>query len=305
MKLLITRHDKIGDFITALPLVKAIKTQYPTTHITLLVAPVNAQFAKTLPWVDHVIVYEKKGFWSLVRTLRREKFDASISCFITTRLGGLLWLSNIGVRVAPATKFAQVFFNRRITQRRSLVAMTEWQYNLELGMGLFPDFNPVFTPPLLTYNTPVSSEKKVVFHPGSGGSTDRNVRVEEYVHLARIASHVPNTRVFFTFGPDDVALKTQVEAQVDFPATLLPAFESLEAYCRFLSDCALFVSTSTGPMHLAGAVNIPTLSFFGSSAFASSKRWAPVNDPQKQHNFMLKPDYLLAPIETALKEALA
>ena len=306
MKLLITRHDKIGDFITALPLAKAIKTQYPATRITLLVAPINAQFARTLPWVDGVIVYEKKAFWSLVRTLRREKFNASISCFITTRLGWLLFLSNIGVRIAPATKLAQVFFNRRITQRRSHVAMTEWQYNLELGMGLFPDFNPTFSPPLLTYETPANpQEKKVVFHPGSGGSTDGNLRLFDYMHLARLASTLPNIKVFFTFGPDDAALKKEVEKLLDFPAAVLPAFGTLEEFCRFLSTCALFVSTSTGPMHLAGAVNIPTLSFFGSSAFASSKRWAPVNDSKKQHNFMLEADYTLAPIEVALQEALA
>ena len=306
MKLLITRHDKIGDFITALPLVKAIKTQHPATHITLLVAPINTQFARTLPWVDGVIVYEKKGFWSLVRTLRREKFNASISCFITTRLGWLLFLSNIGVRIAPATKLAQFFFNRRITQRRSHVAMTEWQYNLELGMGLFPDFNPTFSPPLLAYETPANpQEKKVVFHPGSGGSTDGNLRLFDYMHLARLASTLPNIKVFFTFGPDDAALKKEVEKLLDFPAAVLPAFGTLEEFCRFLSTCALFVSTSTGPMHLAGAVNIPTLSFFGSSTFASSKRWAPVNDPRKQHNFMLEADYTLVPIEVALQEALA
>ena len=53
----------------------------------------------------------------------------------------------------------------------------------------------------------------------------------------------------------------------------------------------MFISTSTGPMHLAGAVNIKTLSFFGDSLFASSKRWASVNDKNKQNNFSISSSY--------------
>jgi len=47
----------------------------------------------------------------------------------------------------------------------------------------------------------------------------------------------------------------------------------------------LFVSTSTGPMHLAGLTNTSTLSFFGSNLFASSKRWATISDKNLQNNF--------------------
>jgi hypothetical protein len=60
-------------------------------------------------------------------------------------------------------------------------------------------------------------------------------------------------------------------------------------------------------MHLAGASNSQTLSFFGDSLFASSKRWATVSSDDCQNNFMLsknysKDDYLK--IENRLKEIL-
>ena len=53
----------------------------------------------------------------------------------------------------------------------------------------------------------------------------------------------------------------------------------------------MFVSTSTGPMHLAGASNTKTLSFFGNSLFASAKRWATISSLENQNNFMLSADY--------------
>ncbi|RLA78742.1 MAG: lipopolysaccharide heptosyltransferase family protein, partial [Epsilonproteobacteria bacterium] len=57
------------------------------------------------------------------------------------------------------------------------------------------------------------------------------------------------------------------------------------------SKAKLFVSTSTGPMHLAGLTNTPTLSFFGENLFASSKRWATVSDKKFQNNFEVPKNY--------------
>jgi ADP-heptose:LPS heptosyltransferase len=60
-------------------------------------------------------------------------------------------------------------------------------------------------------------------------------------------------------------------------------------------------------MHLAGASNLKTLSFFGSSLFASNKRWATISDEENQNNFMLNDDYTkedYLKIENRLKEIL-
>jgi ADP-heptose:LPS heptosyltransferase len=134
-----------------------------------------------------------------------------------------------------------------------------------------------------------SSKKKkiVVFHPGFGGSSDGNLALSDYIRLARIASEAPGMHVVFTFGPDDLSAYEQVRISLDFEADLVQGLPGLWAFCAFLQACTLFVSTSTGPMHLAGAVNTRTLSFFGASAFASSRRWEPLNEPERQSNFML------------------
>ena len=60
-------------------------------------------------------------------------------------------------------------------------------------------------------------------------------------------------------------------------------------------------------MHLAGASNSQTLSFFGVSLFASSKRWATVSDEKYQNNFMINKNYTkeqYLQIENRLKEIL-
>jgi len=299
---LVTRHDKIGDFVLTLPLCWAIKQASPETKVTVMVSRVNETLARHIPFIDDVLLHEPgwRGFFQTLHRLKQARVLASISCFIDTRLGCVLWLAGIPTRIGPATKLAQIFFNGRVVQRRSRVERPEWAYNLDLGRSLFPSLPQAFPRPLLIApaavldGTPAADllrarnkQKIVVFHPGFGGSSDGNLALEDYIRLARIASEIPGVHVVFTFGPDDLAAYEQVRANLDFDADLVQSLPGLWAFCAFLQACTLFVSTSTGPMHLAGAVNAQTLSFFGASAFASSRRWEPLSEPQRQSNFML------------------
>lgn len=109
MNLLITRHDKIGDFVVTLPLFKAIKEQYPTTRITALVSKINYKFAKDIEFIDDVILYNKNDLDRTLQDIKSRNFDASISAYIDTELGKILYKSGIKKRVAPSTKLAQFF----------------------------------------------------------------------------------------------------------------------------------------------------------------------------------------------------
>lgn len=287
MNLLITRHDKIGDFLVTLPLCKAIKEQYPNVKISVLVSKINYDFAKNIPFIDDVLLYQKDDFFGMLGTIKAKKFDVSMSAFIDTRLGWLLFLSGIKTRIAPATKIAQIFFNRKRIQRRSQVAQTEWQYNLDLAQELFGDIGLDFVRPLLSFD--VLRENRVIFHMGFGGSSDGNLKPDDYMRLAKLASS--KCEVVFSFGPDDATSKRFVEEHLDFPALIRDDFSSLWDFALFIASSKLFVSTSTGPMHLAGASNTPTLSFFGNTLFASAKRWATMSEPKLQSNFMVGADY--------------
>lgn len=285
---LITRHDKIGDFILALPLCKAIKDQYPEIRVGILVSEVNYELANSFTFIDFVILYGA-DFLATAREIRRERPDLSISCYIDNRLGALLLFAGIPTRIAPATKIAQVFFNRCLNQRRSRVEKQEWQYNIELASALLPSLS--FKPPLVSFPGPQTKHNRVIFHPGSGGSSEGNLRLVDYLRLARKAATIPGLEVVFTFGPNDCLLLEQVQSEIDFPATIIAEPMKLIDFCEFISRSILFVSTSTGPMHLAGSVNTPTLSFFGASLFASNKRWSPINELAYQSNFLIEPDY--------------
>lgn len=302
MNLLITRHDKIGDFVVTLPLFKAIKEQYPKTKLTALVSKVNFEFAQEIDFIDDVILFDKNDLSKTQKEIKSKKFDASISAYIDISLGKILFKSRIKKRVAPATKIAQLFFNKRVKQKRSKVEKTEWQYNLDLAQKLFPDIKLDFTRPLLDMN--VIKEKRVVFHAGFGGSSDGNLTLDDYINLARSIKD-SDYEIAFSFGPDDEKSKEYINKNIDFEATIFDSKISLYEFTKYIASSYLFVSTSTGPMHLAGATNTKTLSFFGDSLFASAKRWGTISNKENQNNFTVPKEYsveVYKKIENRLKE---
>lgn len=317
--LLITRHDKIGDFITTLPMIKIAKRDLKDTNIVVLVSKVNYELAKSIDYIDDVILYEDCIF-KLIKAVREKNIDVSISAFSDTKLALALLLSGVKNRFAPATKIAQIFYNHRIVQRRSKVAMTEYEYNIELLKAYDKHIHQHFHKPVIEFKPEetltqleefknefniIGNYKYIAFHPGYGGSSDGNLSLDDYVLLAKSLNDKKNLKVVFTFGPDDTKSKEYLQSKIDFDCIIYNSKLSLIDFCRLLANFELLVSTSTGPMHLAGAVNIKTLSFFGSNLFASPKRWATVSDAENQSNFCVPKHYdrnLYKSIENKLHE---
>jgi len=311
VNILITRHDKIGDFVTSLPLYYVVKKSNPSATIYALVSEINMELAKKIDFIDEVILYDKKNFRHTLKSIKAANITTSISAFIDTRLGWLLFLSGIKTRIAPATKLAQIFFNKTLRQRRSLVQKTEVEYNLDLAKLLNNDINLTYQTPLLKLDNKqefrlvnhLQDKKLILFHPGYGGSSDGNITLEDYITLSNTVRKLENTQIIWIFGPDDLDVKRKMEVltnELDItyqPSTLLD-------YCYLIRDSELLISTSTGPMHLAGALNIKTVSFFGGSLFASPKRWQTVNDLSKQYNFIINQNFRLVNLDKTVTEVL-
>ena len=298
MNILITRHDKIGDFVTSLPLYYVVKKSNPDATIFALVSEVNIEIAKKIDFIDEVILYDRRNFWHMLKSIKAANITISISAFIDTRLGLLLFLSGIKSRIAPATKLAQIFFNKTLQQRRSLVEKTEIEYNLDLAKLLNSEIDLAYQAPLLKLDNKqefrldnhLQVKKLILFHPGYGGSSEGNLTLDDYLTLSNTVRKLVNTQIIWVFGPDDLNAKERVEGLI-LDSDIIYQPPTIIDYCYLIRDSELLISTSTGPMHLAGALNIKTVSFFGSNLFASPKRWAAVNETGKQLNIQVDENY--------------
>lgn len=80
-RILFIRDDGIGDLMVTMELLRAIAESAPAITLDLLCSPSNAAFARTLPFVNEVIVH-RRGFllsaWPTWRRLRRNRYDVVI-----------------------------------------------------------------------------------------------------------------------------------------------------------------------------------------------------------------------------------
>ena len=303
MKILAVRTDKLGDFITALPAIYALKKYDKNNHITVLVAPLNEELAKACDFIDEVVVDDgKSSLFELAKKLKKLNIDASITLFSNTRVAVAQFLAGIKVRIAPATKIAQIFYNRRIKQRRSEVTMAEFEYNLELTKALFNDIDFTYPKPLLKFDDAKDIYEKfcqensitkevIAFHVGFGGSSDANWSLDEYEILIREVLKQNKYQVVLTFGPDEEHLAKEMQERLRGEDVIFYiSREGIVSFAKLIANFRLFVSTSTGTYHLASLVGCPTLTFFADSLFASAARWKSIGDAKLQNHYMLPSD---------------
>jgi len=307
MNILIVRNDKLGDFVTALPTMYVLKQYNVNNKIIACVAPMNKTLAQSMPFIDEVVVDDTESAFELSKKLKPLNIDASITLFSNTKVAFAQFLASIKIRIAPATKIAQIFYNKRVRQRRSKVKMAEFEYNLELTKSLFPDINLKFPSPLVKIDEEkkkkalyafaqkyaISTDKKIIaFHPGFGGSSDANWTIEEYIELAELLINKDNLHVVFTFGPGEDNLYEIVKKASLKDVVLYKSEGTIMDFATLISNFQLFISTSTGTYHLAAMVGTPTMTFFADTLFASSKRWKSISDEKLQKNRMIPLDKL-------------
>ena len=302
MNILVVRNDKLGDFITALPTMYVLKKYNPHNKVKVLVAPLNEALANACDFIDEVIVDRGENSFELANKIRKHKIDVSVTLFSNTRVAIAQLLAFIPKRIAPATKIAQIFYNKKVKQRRSQVKMAEFEYNLELAKEVFADVSLEFPKPLLKFEDADTvyndfcakykiSRDVICFHVGFGGSSDANWSLDEYEILIRETIKNKKYQVVMTFGPDENELmQTMQENLKDLDIVYYLSVDGLVYFAKIISNFELFVSTSTGTYHLASLVGTPTMTFFGDSLFASAARWKSIGDEDKQEHFMIPID---------------
>ena len=307
MNVLVIRNDKLGDFMLAWPAFAMLKTSDPSLKLTALVPPYTAELAHACPYLDNVIIdapkNDKMAFQRVVSEIKAQQFDAMISFFSNTHNAKLAWKCRIPYRLAPATKWVQFFYNHRLTQRRSQSAKPEFEYNLDLARAFLRDHKiPVVEPrtPYLSFEQSAvdfqrkflcdqlqidTSKKWIFLHSGSGGSAN-NLSLTQYAQLIQGMLHHFDVYVILTAGPTESEKAHELAGLVQDPRVVIyDKNKGLVDFAHSLACADLFIAGSTGPLHLSGALNVPTIGFYPSRRSATPLRWQPINDAHKHLAF--------------------
>ena len=320
-KILFVRNDKLGDLLVSFSAFAVLKKNLPNTEIHVLVSKYTAPMAKLCKYIDQVIVEpstyldsssnkDKVSFiqkiqhtLELTKQLKEQNYDAIITLFSSLPVALAAFLAKIPIRIAPATKISQIFYNYRITQRRSRSEKPEHRYNQDLSEYLLTLLN---ISPLQTVTAPflefplekVKQIKKdfisshnmaedslcVFIHPGTGGSA-RNLSPMQFAQLANTLTSKHPITIIVSFGPNEEDAAKLVYSNVTHEKVLYESKSGLESFSQHLQFADCFICGSTGPLHIAGVLDRPTAAFYTRRRSATSLRWQTLNSENNRLAF--------------------
>lgn len=309
MKILIIRNDKLGDFILSYPVYSLVKDNISSSEIHVLVPGYTSEMAKLYSNIDKVLLDPGPKApiakqIKLLREIRINKYDAIITLYSTTRIGLMCFLSGCTYRLAPATKIAQLFYNHKLTQRRSKSLKPEYEYNLDLAKQFLSDFrykaSNIPQPPFLNFSDNelmkirrqffdelqlAHNLKLIYIHPGTGGSAT-NLDLTQYATLAKNLNINESYTFVITAGPDEIEYANKLSTLLgDIPHVIYLSSKGLVHFTKIIQLCELFISGSTGPLHIAGALNRPTAAFYQRRRSATPLRWQTLNSAERRLAF--------------------
>ncbi len=272
-------------------MVVALKERYAEAAVSFLVRIYTQDLVSHDRGVDHVLTADIDGrpkpFWSLVKELRREHFDAAVVASPNLRTALLAWCARIPLRLGTGYRWYSLLFNRRVYEHRKTAERHESEFNVSLLTPL--DVHPVeHRWPAVEIPDEAAREAErlwaskgfgendlaVVLHPGSGGSA-RDWSPESFGRLAALLEH-GGVKVLVTGGRGEEELVAKVVRASGRVLATSVAEMDLLTLAAFLKRAALFVSNSTGPLHIAAAVSTPVIAFYPPIRQCSPRRWGPL-----------------------------
>ncbi|HOX23925.1 MAG TPA: glycosyltransferase family 9 protein, partial [Elusimicrobiales bacterium] len=224
----------------------------------------------------------------LTAELRGKQFDAAVLFFVERKAMLPVFWAGIPLRIGPGSKIWSALLNKIIFQCRSKNPGHEADFNIALlePLGVKPQKAPCGI--FLTEQEKQKAahwleerhgikpqDKLAILHPGSRGSA-KNWPPKRYAELAALlADAKPDLKILLTGSPQELPLLQEVRAASGKDLKLLRDKLSLRELIGVISRSAVLAANSTGPLHLAVALGVPTVSFFPPIKGCLPQRWGP------------------------------
>ena len=292
--ILLVRTDRIGDVVLSLPLAEEIKKAFPECRISFLVKAYTLDLVKDHPYIDEVLTLDETdkspNIFSNVKKIKSKNFDSCVVVYPTFKIAFLLFLSGIKNRIGTGYRSYSFFFTKKIYEHRKYAEKHELQYNLNLlkvfgiekqlnlGEAEFhlqiskagkADVEQFFLEKKIDEHRPV-----IIVHPGSGGSA-----VD--LPLSRMKELVQNllelkVSVFITGSSNEREI---CQSLVLNENTINVAGRfSLASLIALIDKSSIFISNSTGPLHIAAALGKYVVGFYPRIDACSVRRWGPFTE---------------------------
>ena len=283
--ILLIKPSSLGDIVMALPALAALRRGLPQARISWLIRPEFAPLIEGHPHVDEIVLFDRKRLgkaWcragafkellSLIRRLRRGRYDAVLDLQGLFRTASLGWLSGSRRRFGPAwgREFAHHFYTTAVRPQREWVHVIDHYMKLIEAMGI-SDRRVEFVLPerpeaaaatrALLARHEMEPGRYAVLIPGSA-QVSKCWPAERFAALAGRLAAEHGLTVAATGSKSESEMIERIQAAADRKIVNLAGQTSLPELVEVLRGARVVVSNDTGPGHIAAALGKPLVMMF-------------------------------------------
>jgi len=293
-RILVVRTDRLGDVVLTLPVLSLLRRHFPQVHIGMLLRRYTGAIVLGNPHLGSVQWYDDGGgripFGRMLRRIKKECYDAVVVVHPTFRIALLAFLAGIPLRVGSGYRYYSILFNRRVFEHRRGGERHEAEYNVRL-LETFGIPDPLSDGPL-EFSVVIADDerelaeaklrslgvregrRRIIIHPGSGGSA-KDWPVEHFSLLAQKLSMITENQILVTGSGSERNLVQSVVDAAGEAAVDLGGKCTVRELAAVIDGADLFVSNSTGPLHIASVLGTPVLGFYSQIPGMGPGRWGP------------------------------
>ncbi len=299
-RILLIRPDHLGDVLLTTPAIKALRAALPHAEIHALVGPWSAHVLANYPEIDAVLTLPFPGFsrepkenWrspyeiaiNTARHLRRISYNSAIILRPDHWWGAMIaHLANIPQRIGYNVPDTAPFLTTSVNH--------EHEHAVLQSLRLVENWTGQLSPEYIVYDFPLTtvdaayvngylaewgiSEDQPFFciHPGSG-TWVKHWPPENWAIVADTLIEQLDANVVFTGSEHELALVKAITAQMTQPYCIIAGETNIAQLAALYTRSRVVIGPDSGPLHLAAAVNAPTVTLYGPADPTEFGPWGP------------------------------
>jgi heptosyltransferase-2 len=293
--ILIVRTDRIGDVVMITPMVRELRRTFPDSFIATLTQPEASDIFLHNPNLDVTITDDlrQKTFWNVVKELRKYNFTHGLLVMPTKRATYQMFMAGIKYRIGVGHILYEVItLMKGVSRHKYNPLRHESDYCMDLARRIGVVTNDLKPEIFITdkeYKSASSvlenfgilkGEKKIFIHTGSGGSSPNWSESKYLLLIKRILNEYEENEVKILLTAREMSEQFRNDLKI-FPNDRIKdvskSYKSLRELISLISHANVLVSSSTGPLHLANALNVGCIGLYCHRPMNCSTLWGVFN----------------------------
>lgn len=320
-KFLIINPFGIGDVLFTTPVIHTLKDAFAGVKIGYLCNRRSAPILEANPYLDYLFVYERDEFEALrrksffawikkltafLREIKKERFDVAFDFSLNTQYGFFSWYAGIKERLGYDFKKRGRFLTKKISlagyaekhivdyyaDLLKYIGLDLKYRNLELYLK---DEDIRRAEEILVNNNIGPSDFLAAIIPGAGRSWGKDAPfkhwpAENFAELADKLVENYKAKIIIMGDFSERQISKKILERMRYEAVDLTGMTTLGELAALLKRMKLVVTNDGGPLHMAVALGVKTVSIFGP---VDERLYGPY--PPSQERIVVKKDVSCRP----------